>query len=259
MMMIEPMEDAHNARTSRLYKDFWHQACAELGLERNRIMKAIHYPECWDTAAYPTWECALSETYAGFRCACDVCPQMQSSDEQIDAMLLALMTVTGREALTIAGRVTWDDATRARLRDIVHIHMRHTESGKTADELWVETGRLRALIADQDAVVVALTAQLDESSDLVARLRRQVDAVIEEKELDAESLTHALCTEHGVPQGRLAWRLEVLRGLLANSPAAQTEDEVLEEIRMCIPLHAWTQMDYHHLRAIRAAASKGAK
>jgi hypothetical protein len=29
---------------------------------------AIHYPECWDTAAYPTVESALSEVYAAFKC-----------------------------------------------------------------------------------------------------------------------------------------------------------------------------------------------
>jgi hypothetical protein len=30
--------------------------------------EAIHYPECWDTAAYPTVESALSEVYAAFKC-----------------------------------------------------------------------------------------------------------------------------------------------------------------------------------------------
>ena len=30
--------------------------------------QAIHYPECWDTAAYPTLESALAEVYAAFRC-----------------------------------------------------------------------------------------------------------------------------------------------------------------------------------------------
>ena len=30
--------------------------------------RAIHYPECWDTAAYPTLESALAEVYAAFRC-----------------------------------------------------------------------------------------------------------------------------------------------------------------------------------------------
>ena len=33
-----------------------------------RAATSIHYPECWDTAAYPTVESALSEVYAGFKC-----------------------------------------------------------------------------------------------------------------------------------------------------------------------------------------------
>ncbi|MFM0608743.1 hypothetical protein PQR05_29855 [Paraburkholderia sediminicola] len=29
---------------------------------------AIHYPQCWDTTAYPTAQAALSEVYAAFKC-----------------------------------------------------------------------------------------------------------------------------------------------------------------------------------------------
>lgn len=36
------------------------------------VAKAIHYPECWDTAAYPTLESAISEI-AAFRCTNDDC------------------------------------------------------------------------------------------------------------------------------------------------------------------------------------------
>lgn len=34
----------------------------------DHIAPAIHYPECWDTAAYPTVESALSEVFAHYRC-----------------------------------------------------------------------------------------------------------------------------------------------------------------------------------------------
>lgn len=33
------------------------------------VAKAIHYPDCWDTAAYPTLESALKEMYAFFKCS----------------------------------------------------------------------------------------------------------------------------------------------------------------------------------------------
>ncbi|MBV5328094.1 MAG: hypothetical protein JZU65_10720 [Chlorobium sp.] len=35
----------------------------------NSIAKAIHYPECWDTAAYPDIESALSEIFNWFSCS----------------------------------------------------------------------------------------------------------------------------------------------------------------------------------------------
>lgn len=34
---------------------------------------AIHYPDCWDQAAYPTLASALNELAAGFRCTNEHC------------------------------------------------------------------------------------------------------------------------------------------------------------------------------------------
>lgn len=36
---------------------------------RQRIAKELHYPECWDTAAYPTLEEALLEALHNFECS----------------------------------------------------------------------------------------------------------------------------------------------------------------------------------------------
>lgn len=47
--------------------------CATVEQERNALQKAIHYPDCWDTAAYPTIEDALQEMQAGFKCSNDDC------------------------------------------------------------------------------------------------------------------------------------------------------------------------------------------
>lgn len=33
------------------------------------LARAIHWPDCWDTAAYPTAESALVEVYEDFRCS----------------------------------------------------------------------------------------------------------------------------------------------------------------------------------------------
>lgn len=51
---------------------------------------AIHYPECWDVAAYPTLENALSELYAFFKCSNDECAKrpVNSVGDAIRAMPL---------------------------------------------------------------------------------------------------------------------------------------------------------------------------
>ena len=33
------------------------------------LATALHYPQCWDTAAYPTLESAIDEAAAWFRCS----------------------------------------------------------------------------------------------------------------------------------------------------------------------------------------------
>jgi len=42
-------------------------------VKQEPVAKAIHYPECWDTAAYPTLESALAELFAWFKCSNDDC------------------------------------------------------------------------------------------------------------------------------------------------------------------------------------------
>jgi len=44
------------------------EVTADSGLLANALHSAIHWPECWDTAAYPTARHALEEVYAHFRC-----------------------------------------------------------------------------------------------------------------------------------------------------------------------------------------------
>jgi hypothetical protein len=41
------------------------------------IASAIHYPECWDTAAYPHLKDALHEMTAWFKCSNDDCAKPQ--------------------------------------------------------------------------------------------------------------------------------------------------------------------------------------
>jgi len=48
---------------------FARAVAAESARQTATAAKAIHYPECWDTAAYPTLKSALEEVYASFKCS----------------------------------------------------------------------------------------------------------------------------------------------------------------------------------------------
>lgn len=54
------------------------------------IAKAIHYPDCWDTMAYPTLESALDEMFAWFKCSeCGTAQAAPAVPELTDDMLRA--------------------------------------------------------------------------------------------------------------------------------------------------------------------------
>lgn len=84
----------------------------------NRIAKAIHYPECWDTAAYPTPEDALAEMAEAFRCTNDECaaprPPVVQDDVVKDAGTLRaqrdqLLAACRRAVIVLAHAVQHDD------------------------------------------------------------------------------------------------------------------------------------------------------
>lgn len=61
------------------------QAALTVGAEQKEnepAATAIHYPECWDTAAYPTVWDAFAEVAAWFKCSNDECAQKPPSATQ---------------------------------------------------------------------------------------------------------------------------------------------------------------------------------
>lgn len=66
---------------------------------------AIHYPECWDTAAYPTVESALAELCAFFKCSNADCAQGH------------IALAGGASTIPAAINVVLDDLVRADGRD----------------------------------------------------------------------------------------------------------------------------------------------
>lgn len=75
------------------------------------IASAIHYPECWDTAAYPTLDSALEEVCAGFRCSNDECEHSTAQrDELAHAFLTPEQQRDAQNDADDAYNAGWNDA-----------------------------------------------------------------------------------------------------------------------------------------------------
>jgi hypothetical protein len=69
----------------------------------DRVAKHLHYPECWDTAAYPTLKDAIS-AIGHSKCTNDECEQVKNVIERIEHAVRILSSVTtfeGRKAMRI--------------------------------------------------------------------------------------------------------------------------------------------------------------
>lgn len=81
--------------------------------ERKALAEAIHYPDCWDTAAYPTLADALSEVAASFRCTNqDTHTQDERkalADECFSMLKRCRKTPTACSIPNAAGRCVFDD------------------------------------------------------------------------------------------------------------------------------------------------------
>ncbi|MEF3066344.1 hypothetical protein [Pandoraea apista] len=66
----------------RAIEDAAEDAAPVNGGERD-LAQAIHYPECWGTAAYPALPSALAEVYASFKCTNDECGERAAETQQV--------------------------------------------------------------------------------------------------------------------------------------------------------------------------------
>lgn len=65
------------------------------------VAQAIHYPQCWDTAAYPTVKSALAEVHASFHCS-ECNPQPHDSAAELYAALRGMHWHDGKLAVVNA-------------------------------------------------------------------------------------------------------------------------------------------------------------
>lgn len=67
MLSVSPGEDVFTSEQMRAY------ALSYIAASQERLRLAIHYPECWDTAAYPELHDALNEVKETFDCTNEIC------------------------------------------------------------------------------------------------------------------------------------------------------------------------------------------
>ncbi|MGC8213264.1 DUF551 domain-containing protein [Ralstonia pseudosolanacearum] len=112
-MLSEKHHNPHRAGTeaylgTERFNEGWNEALATVRkILGTSLAAAIHYPGCWDTAAYPTIESALAETGENFQCTNDDCPhhtaQQQSEPGAFD------VAVSGYKVLLVRTRKEADD------------------------------------------------------------------------------------------------------------------------------------------------------
>lgn len=88
-------------------QEAWEAWQARAALACAPVAAAIHWPDCWDTAAYPTLESALAATYATFRCQnTDTHPAPDEGDPEDPSALAALAdgleSIPGNENAALA-------------------------------------------------------------------------------------------------------------------------------------------------------------
>jgi hypothetical protein len=75
---------------------------------RERIARVLHYPACWDTAAYPTLESAAWEAIACAKLGCSTCeaaPAVVLDDEQSRAIDAVCNTLTPKQVVGLGDHI----------------------------------------------------------------------------------------------------------------------------------------------------------
>jgi hypothetical protein len=177
------------------------------------IARAIHYPECWDTAAYPTLADALGEIAADFTCSnLDTHPGMVMGEP--DARGYATFTLAEHFYERIASD---KDASIAFLKRAGILN----EAGELAEPY--RTGEL-----SRNSV-----ANRAESSSSPLQERR--DAAVSDDIAKAREIARMWSMPHaGIDSGNLYWALHVaLRELDASVDCQRTQMVMGEPMREC--------------------------
>ncbi|MGI4891851.1 MAG: hypothetical protein ACRYGJ_22515, partial [Janthinobacterium lividum] len=115
-MLSEKHHNPHRSGTEAYlatehHNEGWNGALAAVRkVLGSSLAAAIHYPGCWDTAAYPTIESALAEMGEEFQCTNDDCPH--HSDLQQGEPRAFDVAVSGYKVLLVRTRSEADDTAK---------------------------------------------------------------------------------------------------------------------------------------------------
>ncbi|MCA7962540.1 hypothetical protein LGM54_06180 [Burkholderia cenocepacia] len=110
---------------------------------REQIARALHYPACWDTAAYPTLESAAWEAIAAAKLGCSACDAAPADAQAVEAV--AWFSVAMNAAASLEDAANWltdPDSKRAAEGAAAFARTR-------ANELWASASEKAAELAER--------------------------------------------------------------------------------------------------------------
>ncbi|NKA72506.1 hypothetical protein GO285_01384 [Ralstonia solanacearum] len=111
-MLSEKHHNPHRGGTEAYlatehFNEGWNQALVTVRkVLGSSLAASIHYPECWDTAAYPTIESALAETGEDFQCTNDDCPH-HAAQQQSEPGAFNVPATLQFDNAALAAEIEW--------------------------------------------------------------------------------------------------------------------------------------------------------
>lgn len=111
-MLSEKHHNPHRGGTEAYlatehFNEGWNLALATVRkVLGSSLAAAIHYPECWDTATYPTIESALAETGEDFQCTNDDCPH-HAAQQQSEPGAFDVPATLQFDKTALAAEIEW--------------------------------------------------------------------------------------------------------------------------------------------------------
>ncbi|MDR3386855.1 MAG: hypothetical protein P4L92_07360 [Rudaea sp.] len=151
---------------------------------RDSIAKEIHYPACWDTAAYPTLEDAMLEMVCATRFACSECALLSASKPAVPEGW-KLVPVEPTDDMQLAGAESIRFETTA------------------INKIWTANKAYRAMLAASPAAPAQSGDLLGKNALVLtaAQLLEALDFIAPDRATDPEQMESEVAIEYGEGHG----------------------------------------------------------